>query len=257
MVEHEINLLNQLKNTGLEFSCPVAMADGEYIHKIDGNECVLFEYIEGQFLKKVSISAARSAAKLLAQFHQISSSINIDISLKFSQNYIYELWIKNATEFIKQGKMQVYSLQELEDLKLKLKTLKEKESFLHGDVAPKNFIYADKKCYLFDFEQLSQGLRIFDLIDGMIEFSMQNNSCQTEIAAAFYTAYNNEYPLLEQSKERFNSTLEIQIMAKITRLYRTHLVFNYDLNEQQINGLKDCYKQLAITCSKSQDKQDF
>jgi len=241
----EIELLNQLKGSGLELSYPIASHTGKYIYKISGNECVLFEYLAGDISNTITHSQAVSAASLIARFHKASTNINMDFGERFSQNHIYKLWINNAIKFIQQGQMDSYTQEELSDLSLKLTKLKGIETFLHADVAPKNFKFTDSKCSLFDFEQVSQGLRIFDLIDGMIEFSMRNNQCQKEIASAFFNAYNQCYPLSEVQLSQFNDVLKIQIMAKITRLYRTHLDFNYELNTKKINGLKSCYSQLA------------
>jgi len=149
-------------------------------------------------------------------------------------------------KFIQQGQMSVYTHDELSELKQELLQLKDIESYLHGDVAAKNFKFTASSCYLIDFEQLGYGLRIFDLIDGMIEFSMQKNHCSKDIASAFFDAYIEEYALSKAQMEHFNASLKILIMAKITRLYRSHLVFNYDLNKELIKGLKNSYQTLAV-----------
>jgi len=246
MVKHEINLLNQLRSTGLELAYPVASLSGDYIGEFNGNESVLFDYIDGEFSKKISISQAQQAGNLLARFHKDSSHLELDMNEKYSQNSIYNLWIDNALGFVKRGQMTCYSEQELGDLKQILRGLNEVESFLHGDVAPKNFKFQADQCYLIDFEQLSYGLRIFDLIDGMIEFSIQKNQCNKQLAMAFFNAYKQVFSLSESQLSLFNDALQILILAKITRLYRTHLVFDYDLNTEQIQGLKDCFEILAI-----------
>lgn len=252
LVKYEIALLNRLQTTGLELAYPIPQLNGEYIHTQDANEAVLFQYVSGDFSQQITIEQAKMAAKLLARFHQQADGLDLELTEKFSQVYIYELWINNALKYITQGKALIYSREELMALKRKLSGLGAKESILHGDVAPKNFKFRDSHCVLFDFEQCCQGLRIFDLIDAMIEFSLQNNRCEESIAHVFYQTYCEQYPITEQHLELFNEALGIVIMAKIIRLYRTHFKFNYPLKEDLIRGIKEIDSILAV---KRLDKQ--
>jgi len=244
-VKHEIQLLAYLKKHNLETAYPISSLTGDNIIDIDGNESILFDYIDGEFTQKVTIVQAQQAADLLARLHKSSIGLKINPKEKLSQIAIYELWINNAVKYVKNGQMSVYSEQELFDLKQTLNQLSDFESYLHGDVSPKNFKYTGQSCYLIDFEQFSYGLRLFDLIDGMLEFSMQDNKCNKEIADAFYHAYIQEYPLSDSQLDLFNQSLKMIVMAKVTRLYRTHLAFNYSLNNAQIDGLKQSVTQLA------------
>ncbi|MBF0168999.1 MAG: phosphotransferase [Alphaproteobacteria bacterium] len=148
--------------------------------QIGGAPAGLFEKLDGQLLTGTNYPITESAHSL-AQFHQlqIDNPITINTGFFFDENF--DIWHTTFSKYADESKddeeltAKFAGLQPIHGKMNEIYSrLKQRMNLYwvhnHGDVQPRNVFMKDGTAYFFDLQNAFYGPRLFDLVDGAIEF---------------------------------------------------------------------------------------
>jgi homoserine kinase type II len=170
-LEFELGYLTYLKEHDFPYRIPVPIRTKNKENFIKSNDSYfwLYEYIEGRDIKRLGYSELRECAKMMATYHRIIESSNLDNKKGsgevFRRESVLEELEKFRTQILaknKQNRRDRIFLKESSILIPLMKSLdgREYSKFpkypLHRDINPENMLWKNKKLVgLIDFENIS------------------------------------------------------------------------------------------------------
>ncbi len=238
-VAYEIDLLNGLRESGLNISLPIENRRGKYITTKDSNQAVLFTYAPGRYLATAEQEKIVSAGSLLAKVHLEAKKISLGHHEKFDNKSILDYWLTAWDKYFEKG---VVSTDQPVDIGYYRKVLADLATFpthCHGDLSPINYLFEEDRCWLIDFQNLGYGPALIDLANGMVEFAQHGQEFNLEECQAFRTGYEKIRELSAEEKSNVKDLLIIHILARQARLLRLHYGgFGYSLKKDRLAGLR-------------------
>lgn len=238
-VAYEIDLLNGLKESGLEISLPIKNKQGKYITAKDKDQAVLFTFAPGQYLANPGQQKIENAGSLLARVHEETKKHTLKHYQKFDNKSNLDYWLDAWNKYLQKG---VVSADHSIDIRYYQKVLNDLATFsthCHGDLSPINYLFQEDKCWLIDFQNLGYGPALIDLANGMVEFAQHGRVFNYEDSKAFKAGYEMIRKLTEDEKSNLKDLLVIHILARQARLLRLHYGgFGYSLKKDRLAGLR-------------------
>ena len=188
-IEKEIALMKELMKIQFPTSYPIADKKGNYIHQLNDNFCVIYQFITGKQpeINKESAGEIGKAAAMLSQVSVENSfrknnAITIDNCFelikefpiaKFQYNDIYSYFIE-----------QTFFLQNYVSYELP-------KGIIHGDYFPDNTIFEKGKLKaVIDFEEFAYDTLLFDLGMAINGFCFIDNELKTDLLEETIKSYN-------------------------------------------------------------------
>lgn len=181
-VKYEQTLIAELRERGVDTPAVLPNINGSET-TIEGFPYLLFDRIAGVVNQRPEYPI-ESVTKALAFIHKVQLEKSFDIHHKFEFDDVCMMWLPCFSQYISRPELN----KELQNCFLRLtpmvdyfnpgdhrSVLYKTSPFihLHGDVTPKNVMSNDSgSSVFFDFNNSFYGPRIYDVIDGAIEFSL-------------------------------------------------------------------------------------
>ncbi len=238
-VAYEIDLLNGLKDSGLEISLPIKNQQGQYVTTKDKDQAVLFTFVHGQYLAVPDRQKIEKAGSLLARVHRKAKKITLKRHKKFDNKSSLDYWLHAWSEYLAEG---IVTTDHPIDITYYRKVLKDLATFpthCHGDLSPINYLFQEDQCWLIDFQNLGYGPALVDLANGMVEFAQHGREFNHEDSRAFMAGYEMIRKLTKDEKSNLKDLLIIHILTRQARLLRLHYGgFGYSLKKDRLAGLQ-------------------
>ncbi len=179
--EYECEIISAAEDRGVPTASVIHTIDGKSVFEIDGHAAVMFRKLNGIEGGEPDFPVVETA-KALARFHEAQINNPINIKSAFSFDQVFDLWRVEFHRFADESKHDEKlseSFSKLDkiynDLEKTYTNLTKKKKIVwlhnHGDVTPRNVFLNDGVTYLFDFQNAFYGPRLFDIVEGGIEFS--------------------------------------------------------------------------------------
>ncbi|MDP2741550.1 MAG: phosphotransferase [bacterium] len=201
----EIEVLEALAKA--DFSSPriLKTRDVKYSIVFNNTEITLFEYIKGSQIEKLELNhldddVIERGAKKLGELHSLTNGMIINATPNRTIFTEYDRLLKIDNNLLKQFKSVDVFIRQVEDFyeKASLIINKKKELFgvIHNDYRIQNLIFADKNCFVIDFDWSCCGPLLKDLGLAVAEWSMygQKIGPSKEVIKKFIKAYNETAP---------------------------------------------------------------
>ncbi|OFX13891.1 MAG: hypothetical protein A2516_06800 [Alphaproteobacteria bacterium RIFOXYD12_FULL_60_8] len=220
---YECALVKAVEGQGVAPASVRETKDGRGVFEIDGAPAVLFERLEGEEVAGPETYPLVETAKALAHFHDVQIKHPLPLSKAFSFDHTFDIWHVEFHRFAKESAQDAElteCFQRLEPTYGRMKdiykrmTAQKKIAWVHnhGDVQPRNVIVKDGKPTLFDLQNAFYGPRLFDLMDGAVEFSWGfKNPDHDDFSRfnRFVAAYEEATPLSAAEKKALDDALRI------------------------------------------------
>ncbi len=179
--KYEAKVIDEVQKRGVSTAPILSAGNHDRVIEVDGSPAILFEKLPGIEGKEPNYPLDQ-APRLLAQYHGAQKSKPIDLETDFSFTQVFDMWRKEFHRFAKEYSGDKEISECFTNLENTYDQLEEIYSNLlnntgllqlhcHGDMTPRNIMMNDGEAILFDFQNAYFGPRIFDVVDGGIEFS--------------------------------------------------------------------------------------
>lgn len=230
---YEYALIKAVENGGVATAAVIETTGGNGVFEVEGHPAILFHRLEGQEVVENDYPT-RESAEALARFHAVQMESPVDLSQDFSFDGVFDLWRVEFHRFageVTHDEELTAAFKALEgtydDLEQIYKTVTGRKDIAwvhnHGDVQPRNVIMKDGTAQLFDFQNAFFGPRLFDLVEGGIEFSWGfkhakfNNFNHFD---RFVEGYVEHSPLSEAEHACLNDAIRILGLIKFIKEVR-------------------------------------
>ena len=147
----------ELELSKLAIKCGLPTAISYDLTKIDGKNCIKYEFLDGEILRDLLVKNPEKFDEYVKVYADLIKQINStrarDLSITNARDCAFE-----KAEFIKTH----ITTEEYERIKTLLDTIPKSENFIHGDCHIKNIIYYKGELLLIDMDTLSYGDAIFE-----------------------------------------------------------------------------------------------
>jgi len=239
-VLYEVDLLNGLRDSGLELPFPIPDPKGQYINMIGEDQAVLFTFVDGKYIRDPQPEHAMAAGEYLARFHLATKSYTSQYQETYDNKKAPLTWLNAWDDYQRQGIIKDSPLPDIAPYVDKLKKLKTFPTHCHGDLSPINFHFDQQKgCRLIDFQNVAHGPAIIDLANGMAEFAARDGEFRMANFLAFRSGYESVRPLAKEENDSLHDMVIVQIAARQSRLLRLHYGgYGYRLFSERLKGLE-------------------
>ncbi len=219
---YECQLVGAIKEFGGAVAAIRKTTDGHAVFEINGSPAVLFEKLDGEELTPPHYPVAE-AAQALAHYHVLQIDNDVKLDTDFTFDPTVDIWHVEFERFAGESEGDEKLVVAFDALRQVHTGLKEtygrisgqpevRQVHNHGDVQPRNFIMMDGTPWLFDFQNAFHGPRIFDLVEGAIEFSWglkdpKDNDFQRY--DEFVAAYIDATVLSDAERDSLNDALKV------------------------------------------------
>ena len=231
--EYEAAVIGGVEKLGVATASVLTTHEQKNVFDVGGAPAILFRKLAGTVGREPDYPMAKAVA-LLAEYHGVQDRDPMDIETDFSFRQVFDMWQSEyhrfADEYAHDDEVSGY-FAKFEDIYDKLEqtfsdltTTKDVLNLHnHGDVTPRNVIVDEDAAYLFDFQNAFYGPRVFDVVDGGIEFSWASkNPDFTDFARydEFVTAYIKGATLPATEKKALDEALKIVGIIKFVKEVR-------------------------------------
>lgn len=240
---YEVDLLTALSGKDLPVIMPILGKDGKMYQGFNRNHCMLFPFIEADEAAGSSEAGLKASAKTLALVNKALSedvatteAYRFDDSLdhwlsdldtlhaKFTDDETRQKQLESLIPVVNKARKDITGSTELPWI------------HCHGDVSQRNFLYADKKAILFDFQAAHHGPRLEDLAEGALEFSFRKSELDQTLIDKFIAAYEAENPLSDAERDLLPTMLFLHAAVKLGRLLRMEVVFGNKVDQNRVTA---------------------
>jgi len=231
--EYESQVINMVDQRGVPTASIIPTIDGKSVFMVDDSAAILFGRMDGVEGDEPDFPV-KEAATALAGYHKAQIDNPIEIDADFSFDQVFKMWQKEFHRFAGESKedkelAQCFSKLEAiyDDLEKTYTDLTSNKKLLwlhnHGDVTPRNVYLDGDETYLFDFQNSFFGPRLFDLVDGGIEFSWGIRNAKLndfERFDQFIAAYTRKLKLPATEKKDLDKAIKIVGLIKFIKEVR-------------------------------------
>ena len=231
--EYECEVINAIGDRGVPTAPIIRTGDGKNMIEINDDAAVLFKKLEGIEGGEPNYPVEESA-KELALFHQAQMKKPLKIDTEFSFDQVFDLWrvefhrFRDESTHDEELSQAFAKLEETyKDIEKIYADLTAKKEIVwlhnHGDMTPRNVILNDGKAYLFDFQNAFYGPRLFDLVEGGIEFSWGSKNAKFndfQRFDQFVKCYTDETKLSATEKKGLESAIKVLGLIKFVKEVR-------------------------------------
>jgi Ser/Thr protein kinase RdoA (MazF antagonist) len=243
-IGYEIEVLDSLKNSGLDIALPVKNRLDEYITPKDTTsngkaQAVVFTFAPGKYIARPNSRQIALAGSLLARFHNEAKRFRTKQSKNYGNKEPLFYWLKAWREYNGKNITGTDITLNIAGYERSLKELKTFPTHCHGDLSLINFLFEEDRCRLIDFQSIAYGPALIDLANGMVEFSAGKREFTADNLTSFRAGYETIRPLSGVEKGCLTDLLIIQTAVRQAKLIRLHYGgFGYELKEDRLIGLK-------------------
>jgi len=230
---YEADVVNEVVDRGFETAAIAPTRAGDSVFLIGDYAAILFDKLVGEVGGEPDYPV-NQAAKALAHFHKVQIDAPIALETEFTFDQVFEMWKKEFHRFAQ----EVRSDKELSEWFVRLEGIynrlnatydaivsNKKLTWLHnhGDVTPRNVILDGGNTYLFDFQNTFHGPRLFDVVDGGVEFSWGTKDAKLNDFGRFgqfVEAYMKAAKLSAVEKSSLDKVVEVVGLIKFVKEVR-------------------------------------
>ncbi len=230
---YEAAVIRGVEKRGVATASVLQTLDGDSVFNVGSAPAILFRKLTGKEGREPDYPLTESVAALV-KYHAAQKADPMDIKTKFSFKQVFDMWHKEYHRFAgeyagDEDIAKYFSCLELvyNELEKTFAKLTSKKGLLnlhnHGDVTPRNVIVDGEDIYLFDFQNAFYGPRVFDVVDGGIEFSWgSKNPDFTDFSRydQFVSAYVKKARLPAAEKKALVEALKIIGIIKFVKEVR-------------------------------------
>jgi len=231
--EYEAAVISGVEKLGVATASVITTHEHKSVIDIGGAPAVLFRKLPGKVGREPDYPLADGVAQL-AEYHAVQKRHPMEIEADFSFRQVFDMWWAEyhrfAGEYAHDAEIAEY-FSKFEGVYDKLEKtfsgLTTKKGILnlhnHGDMTPRNVIVDGDTAYLFDFQNAFYGPRVFDVVDGGIEFSWgSKNPDFTDFARydEFVNAYIKQAALPAVEKKALIEALKVLGIIKFVKEVR-------------------------------------
>ncbi len=248
--EYECKIIRAAEDRGVPTAPVIPTNDGKNVFMVGGHAAVMFGKLKGIEGGEPNFPVLETA-KALARFHDAQIKKSIDIKPAFSFDQVFDLWRvefhrfadeskddeKLSENFLKLGKIHKYLEKTYTGL------VKKKEIVWlhnHGDITPRNVFLNGGVTYLFDFQNAFYGPRLFDIVEGGIEFSWGAKDAKYNDFKRFdqfLTCYRKESTLSPAEEKGLEAAIKILGIIKFIKEVRMIKGAKNDNNLRRLRAL--------------------
>jgi len=248
--QYEVAIIREMEKRNIPATKLLRTIRGDSLISIEGNTAIAYTYLQGKiFSYPAPDYPIREAAKTLAQYHNEQIEEEFPIQTEFIFDDVFDMWHPQFYRYEKKwdgDKLLRQIFKKLMDVFEELKPIYSKLKLNnnlnclhnHGDLTPRNFIFADNQGFLFDFQNAFYGPRLLDLADAAFEFCYggkypdRNDFNRFE---GFINAYVNFSVLNKEEEEVLEDTVKLVGIIKFLKEVR---MIKGDENKKNLRRLR-------------------
>lgn len=218
-VGFEINILEHLKRGDFPSPRIVQNKAGELQSKFFEKPAVVYAYIEGAPLERVTPDAMRQVGALKGRMHVMLKELDPSVEKpRWDYEEIKILVEQEGHRLVEAGFPNAQEL--ITFLKRELDTISISEDFLprgitHQDVKPENIILKNGNVVgLVDFDNAYRGVLLYDIATTIIWSCFKNGVLDRELQDALWGGYEEERPLTEAEKENMHDAIRFRLLRE-------------------------------------------